>query len=287
MLIRTNHSTSMKLLPFSTITATLFFLLVSCTQTDVSTETEPESQAHSVVSGETDIDRTFTYAGKPSINDYPNPIKVLYNEGYVSGYDEDRGVPAWVAYRVFNKDEYYSNPRRTRFLIDSRSDSRISHDDYTNSGYDRGHMAPNYAIVSRFGADAQRETYYMTNIIPQTPQLNQQWWQRLEALIARDYSDAHQEVWVIVGPVFKDTRYWLNDKVKVPSHNFKIVITEIDGEFNMKAFLVHQEVEGSEPHEPYLTTVRELERLTGLNFNPLFEESFADSVENIQAVTMW
>jgi len=74
--------------------------------------------------------------------------------------------------------------------------------------------------------------------------------------------------------------------VKVPTHNNKIIKTEIDGQLTMKAFLVHQAVGSSEPHETYLTTVRELEGLTGLNFNPLFEEAFADSVENLQVDSM-
>ena len=87
--------------------------------------------------------------------------------------------------------------------------------------------------------------------------------------------------------MFKETGDWLHDKVKVPTHNYKIIKTEMDGRFTMKAFLVHQDVGSSEPNEPYLITVRELEVLTGLNFNPLFEEAFADSVENLQADSMW
>ena len=73
----------------------------------------------------------------------------------------------------------------------------------------------------------------------------------------------------------------------MPTHNYKIIKTEIDGQLTMKAFLVHQEVGSSEPHEPYLTTVRELEELMGLNFNPLFNAAFADSAENLQADSMW
>ncbi len=263
----------------------LLLIFSSCTPTETVTETEVKVLTS--VAPEEPVDRTFTYAGKPEVVDYPHEITILYNEGYVSGYDEIRGTPAWVAYRVFHMDEYFSNPRPSRFLIDDRTENRISHDDYTHSGYDRGHMAPNFAIVSRFGADAQRETFLMTNIVPQRPSLNRHWWQRLERLIARDYSEAYDEVWVIVGPVFKETGDWLHDKVKVPTHNYKIIITEIEGQFSMKAFLVHQEVGGSEPHEPYFTTVRYIEEITGLNFNPLFDDAFADSVENLKVDEMW
>jgi endonuclease G, mitochondrial len=265
----------------------LVVLSFSCSPAEKISEPAESPLAFALPAGQGELDQTFTYAGKPEITSYPNPVTILYNKGYVSGYDETRGAPAWVAYRVFHIDEYMTNPRPDRFLIDKRSKNRVSHDDYTNSGYDRGHMAPNFTIVSRFGADAQRETFYMSNIIPQRKSLNRHWWQRLEQLIARDYPEAYDEVWVITGPVYKQPGKWLHDKVKVPTHNYKIIQTEIDGQVRMKAFLVHQAVEGNEPHERYLTTVRHLEELTGLNFNPLFEVSFADSAENVMPDSLW
>lgn len=66
---------------------------------------------------------------------------------------------------------------------------------------------------------------------------------------------------------------------KIPIHNLVIVKVENEGEFKMMAFLVHQNVDSSEPMEPYLTSMRYIEEITGLNYNPLFEEAFADSLE--------
>lgn len=234
-----------------------------------------------------EIDRFYTYGGYPQSVSYPYPIKVLENSGYVSGYDEVRGNPVWVGYRVFRVDEYVTFDRPSRFLIDQRTTNRISHDDYTNSGYDRGHMSPNFGIVTRYGQESQRETFLMTNIIPQRPSLNRQWWERLERLISRDYSEQFDEVWVLTGPVYKTTGEWINGRVKVPSHNYMIIKTEVNGRLEILSFLVHQEVEGSEKHTPYLTTVREIERVTGLNFNPLFEQSFSDSIETVLPTHMW
>lgn len=264
-----------------TIFLALILISLSC-----STAVQTVEEDHDAILTD-DHDQLFTYAGNPEPTEYPNSITVLYNEGYVSGYDEIRGAPAWVAYRVFHIEEYLTHPRPSRFLIDDRTQNRVSHDDYTNSGYDRGHMAPNFAIVTRFGQQAQRETFYMTNIIPQKPSLNRQWWQRLERLIARDYSERYDEVWVLTGPIFKETGNWLNDKVKVPSHNYKIIKVQKDGDLHMKAFIVHQEVGSSEPHVTYLTSVRSIEELTGLNFNPLFNHAFADSIESVTVEQMW
>lgn len=232
-------------------------------------------------------DRFFVYGGLPESVSYPNPIQILENIGYVAGYDEVRGNPAWVAYRVFRVDEYLTETRPSRFSVDERTTNQISHGDFTHSGYDRGHMAPNFGILTRYGSEGQRETFLMTNIIPQKPSLNRQWWQRLERLIARDYSEAFDEIWVLTGPVYKTTGEWIDDKVKIPSHNFMIIKTEVDGELKLKSFLVHQDVGGSEEHYPYLTSVKEIERLTGLNFNPLFEMAVSDSIESVTPLMMW
>ena len=233
------------------------------------------------------VDRRFTYAGKPVAVSYPNPLTILYNDCFALAYDEVRGAPAWVAYRVFNVEDYSTPPRPSGFLIDNRTSNRIAHGVYTHSGFDRGHMAPNFGIASRFGELCQRETFLMTNIIPQRPALNRQWWQRLERLIAREYSENYDQVWVITGPVYIETGQWIGERVKIPSHNFKIIQIEDKGELKVKAFLVHQEVRGNEPHETYFTTIRNIEDLTGLNFNPLWDQSIADSLERIQWLEMW
>ena len=234
-----------------------------------------------------DKQQFYTYAGFPEITNYPNSLLVLLNEGYVAGYDEIRGVPAWVAYRVFKVDDYSTHPRPRRFLVDERSGNLISHDHYTNSGYDRGHMAPNFAIATRYGREAQLETFLMTNIIPQSPQLNREWWARVESLIARDYSKSFGEVWVITGPIFKEKGNWINNAVKIPSHNFMIIKVVVNSELWMMAFLVPQDIEGNEPLEPYLASVNEVEQLTGLNFNPLLSPDFADSIEKAIPLMLW
>ena len=55
---------------------------------------------------------------------------------------------------------------------------QISTTDYTNSGYDRGHLAPDAAFDwSQESLDA---IYTLANIIPQAPQVNRNSWAKLE-----------------------------------------------------------------------------------------------------------
>ncbi len=57
-------------------------------------------------------------------------------------YDEERQNPAWAAYRITDQTLSGDFPRPTRFEVDRRTRALVSHDTYTKSGYDRGHMRP-------------------------------------------------------------------------------------------------------------------------------------------------
>jgi len=52
------------------------------------------------------------------------------------------------------------------------------HNDYTNSGYDRGHMAPNADFNDTY--ENALMTFFIANIWPQTPELNRVVWLRTE-----------------------------------------------------------------------------------------------------------
>ncbi len=84
-------------------------------------------------------DRSF-FGGVPIRTTYPHTITLLDNRAFVVGYDEVRRVPAWAAYRLFPNPETFDFDRPSRFSIDERTTARVSHNDYTNSGFSRGHM---------------------------------------------------------------------------------------------------------------------------------------------------
>ena len=72
---------------------------------------------------------------------------IITNTGFTIGYSESYKNPLWVSYRLFPVANPVSPKRPSKFKVDKRTQSKVKHDDYTHTGYDRGHMAPNYAIV--------------------------------------------------------------------------------------------------------------------------------------------
>ena len=195
---------------------------------------------------------------------------VLKNQGYIVGYSESRRDPLWAAYRVFHTDRPFDIPRPAGFAADIRTAARVRETDFAKSGYDRGHMAPNSDIMRDFGKDAQRETFLLSNICPQTAELNERVWERLEA-DERKYADTCEEVWVIDGPIFADlnggTTPRLASGIAVPSAFFKILIDEEGrpgGKPRIFSVIMPQDVKGTELPQQFLTTVSEIEKETHL-----------------------
>jgi endonuclease G len=197
---------------------------------------------------------------------------VLRNQGYVAGYSDWRRDPLWVCYRVFHVAAPFDFPRPGGFSPDPRTAARVKDGDYAGSGYQRGHMAPNASIMREFGKDAQRETFLLSNICPQSPELNERVWERLEA-DERKYADRFEEVWVIDGPVFGDLNGGatarLASGIAVPSAFYKILIDEegqAGGQPRVFAVIMPQNVKGTELPQEFLTTVSEIQKETHLDF---------------------
>jgi DNA/RNA endonuclease G (NUC1) len=96
--------------------------------------------------------RPYIYGGLPKTSQH---LTLLKNKGYLAGYSEKHKDPARVAYRLFKVDDPQTHPRLSRFIAGDRTQAKVAHGVYTSSGYDRGHMAPNYAIDVCYGEDAQ------------------------------------------------------------------------------------------------------------------------------------
>ncbi|MCY2928732.1 MAG: DNA/RNA non-specific endonuclease [Planctomycetota bacterium] len=226
--------------------------------------------------------RQYIYGGLPKTT---QGLKLLTNQGYLVGYSEKHRDPVWVAYRLFKVANAPAIPRPKKFTVDDRTEAKVKSSDYSSTGYDRGHMAPNHAIATRYGADAQVETFLMSNVCPQRPNLNRRVWERLEALEADDYANRFEELWVVDGPIFDDQPEKLAAGIDVPRAFFKIIVDEAQGRPRMLGFIMPQTVRGDE--SPRMFLVADIEKQTGLDF---FTDLPKDEEQKLEAQTpqeMW
>lgn len=123
---------------------------------------------------------------------------LLVHPQYVVGYDNSRGLARWVSWHLSMAWKGTAE-RCDCFEPDPLLPSGFfaaEHADYTNSGFDRGHMCPS---DDRDGSDADNAaTFYMANICPQAPHLNQQTWADLEDYARRLAADS-MELYILCG----------------------------------------------------------------------------------------
>lgn len=199
-------------------------------------------------------------------------ITKLKNSGYQVIYSEGLKTPIQVVYVLdWNK----KNPKRLKrpkipFETDDRTQSRVSTQEYTGSGYSRGHMAPSFAIGAFHDREAQLQTFLLSNICPQTQDCNGGVWNSIERMEADDFAKRFQKIVVSDGPVFeKIPPDRLPTGIAIPTGFYKI-IKRTDGQ--TIAFLVPQFPKSPTP-ESYLTSPENIEALTGLSFGLSPEEN--------------
>ncbi|WP_248850598.1 DNA/RNA non-specific endonuclease [Thiomicrospira microaerophila] len=243
----------------------------------------------------------MAFEGIPKHQDWKMELttRVIRNEAFMVGYSEIFGNPLWVKYQVLPKpDNIQRLPRPDRFVHDWRSlrcwlhFPCVNHDDYTGTGYDRGHMAPNHVIATRYGQNAQHQTFLMTNITPQRPNLNRRAWQRLEEIAANHFSDNLGAFWVVTGPIFDEKPQFLPGykMIAIPKAFYKIFIREAEDPNEppkVLAFIMPQNLNGNEDLSDFLVSVRDIEQQTGLDFFHKLDDAVEAYVETLIDPQSW
>lgn len=144
-------------------------------------------------------------------------------DAYKSSYDVSVNAPRQVEWRLRATD-FVAGTKLPRwyFMADVPSElATARHDDYTNSGYHRGHLCP-AADRSKSPIDCRR-TYRMSNICPMVPKINTGFWKATENLCRRWAID-YDSIDVLVMPIWidRDTTFIGSNRVAVPHALFKV-----------------------------------------------------------------
>ena len=153
-----------------------------------------------------------------------NNTQALCMDGFAVMYSGVSRTPLWSAEHLDRKrlQQAKQIDREDSFHEESRlpKSMRAKLSDYSGSGYDRGHLAPNGNMANR---SQQYDSFSLANIAPQSPRNNRYIWRNIESA-TRYLTQQYGEVYTITGVAFtnKKTKQ-LADRVLVPSHFFKAV----------------------------------------------------------------
>ena len=213
------------------------------------------------------------FAGEPRRAGGPAPadIAVLRRGEFAIGWSPSLKRPVWAAYHV-PREARFDSGKRPGFTKDRSVASAPAPAAYTGSRYDRGHMVPNHAVVTRFGPDEQRKTFMMTNISPQAPALNRGPWREMERRIADLWTARYGEIWVIVGALSgtsANARETIaSGSIDVPGRYYMIAVAQTEDGVRALAILMPQTIDRWAYPAHCIVTIDELEKLSGLEFFP-------------------
>jgi endonuclease G len=213
--------------------------------------------------------------GTPADAD-PSDDELMLKPQYALSYNRRRNGPNWVSWRLDAGDLGAVIRRRGRFLADALLPAgfyRVQHDDYRDSGYERGHLVPSHDRTRT--AEDNRATFLLTNVLPQRGDLNGGPWERLERrchdLAAKDDRALYQ----VAGGVFPERPETIGGGVAVPEAFFKIAVVLRPGQgaadvqpSTRVIAVIMPNLTGVRrtPWATYRTTVRAIERRTGYDF---------------------
>ncbi len=210
---------------------------------------------------------------------------LVARESSVISYNNSRGTANWAAWRTRAAD-LSNSIERPMFEPDPelpRSFRRIGYYDYAGSGYDRGHLVP---AADRFGNREQfGQTFYMSNIVPQTADLNQFPWEKFESY-ARTLVRRGNELYTLAGVYGEAER--LKNKVTVPTNCWKVVVVfgrgqRVDTITNVTRIIAvdmpNTDGIANDSWEKYRTTVRAIEQRAGIDLFSSLPRELQDRIE--------
>lgn len=211
--------------------------------------------------------------------------EIVTHTAYTLSYNDNHEVANWVAYALRPEHLKDCVGRANNFYVDPdlRAGS-ATRDDYYRSGFDRGHLAP--AGDMKWSREVMKESFYLSNVTPQTPSMNRGRWVKLEALV-RAWAKNSSETVIVTGPILSNDLPQIGpSRVSVPEYHFKAIMVTNGSKREAIAFLMPKQPTFSDL-KAYAISVRELELLTGLDLFPHLAQREQDRMEKDISWDAW
>ena len=280
-------------------------------QNSILNQTSPEKQNST-------LNQTSPEGQKKSALFFTKDNLLLIKKQYTLSYNDSLLIPNWVAWHL-SVDDLGDADRSNKFLPDTQLPEnfyRVVKNDYQFNlyGFDRGHVCP--SADRTFCAEDNIATFLMTNMIPQSPDLNRIVWNHMEDY-ERELVKAGNELYIFAGGYEKGgtgSRGYFEDivlktkiendveyKIRVPEFCWKIILVMPEGdddfervnslecvlENNIRCIAVcipngqgiSNGLGKGEDWQQYICSVDYIEELTGFDFFELLSDNIETYLE--------
>ena len=213
---------------------------------------------------------------------------LIEHEGFALLYDTKTLCPRWVAWELTAEE---TRGKVSRQNIDFKEDESVPKQyqvaswDYNGGGYGRGHMCP--AGDMKWSQEAMQDCHCMTNICPQTAELNKTWWEHLERA-CRQWARQEGAVQIVCGPIFSENpkHFGKKHRMAVPRAFYKVVLSLKKGKEKAIGFYYTND-NAIQPMEDAVRSVDDIERLTGIDFFSSLPDEQEDRLEAMTDLRVW
>ena len=224
-----------------------------------------------------------------SLRDSTNVSSIDYT-AYRVYFNKVYHQPICVCYELLANRSQRNLPYSKQYKTDINIQQSAQSSDYTNSGFDRGHLVP--AADMRWDDKAINETYYMSNICPMRPELNRGLWLLLENKV-RAWVERDQNLTIITGPIFRpitpaDTIQRIGTTgVAVPTAFFKILLASTIKHPRAIGFIIPNQDGLHGDLSEYAVSVDDIERQTGYDFFSILPDSIEERLQKQCNFNAW
>ncbi|MFN4083502.1 MAG: DNA/RNA non-specific endonuclease [Bacteroidia bacterium] len=210
---------------------------------------------------------------------------VVHHTGFSLFFNQLNKQAHWVAYTLTKDKTIKSFERTNKFLPDPKIKSETANNnDYTNSGFDRGHLAP--AADMAWSEKAMTESFYFSNISPQVPAFNRGIWKKLEEQF-RLWAADNDTVYIATGPILSSALNTLgSSNVSIPEYFYKIILDYTEPDIKAIGFILPNKA-SSEPLQKFAVTIDSIESVTGIDFYYQLPDEHEKIIESTLCLPCW
>ena len=235
------------------------------------------------------MNQFITHTTKRNGKDYPT-YSLEYSYKYKHSY--------WIASR-FDNTTGGNVGRNEAYKPDPELPSQYAakHNDYTNSGYTRGHLCA--SSDRQYSKEANQQTFYMSNISPQSGngfnQSGSAWNTGEDKVQAWGYniSRSTDTLYVVKGGTIGEgmIKGYIKNEIAIPKYFFMAVLFRSGDNYKAIGFYMPHENLKDDPDKKdpkkYLMSIDALEQETGIDFFHNLPDNIENTVEATYNVNDW
>lgn len=211
--------------------------------------------------------------------------EIIRHKGYTLSFSDYHKQARWVSYTLTKAKSKSVIERGNQF----RQDPLVKHgsatnEDYKNSGYDRGHLAP--AADQGYSAETMKESFYLSNMSPQEPGFNRGIWKNLESQV-REWVSLDSALYIVSGGILQNGLPVIGpNKVSIPEAYYKVILVSNHGHPKGIGFIMPNK-KSSYPLLRYAVTIDSVESRSGIDFYCKLPDKLEMQAESELDTTFW